>query len=161
MVNRGGNISHIMGFQLDHGVLVKTKRIILIVLIVLSNAATMFVSGQARSSEAASLPVYADALGSGWQDWSYNSITRNYASSSPVHGGSASVAVTYTGAWSGLQIGYHGANLDVSAYDTFRFWIHGGAAGGQTILLQIDNDNIEQSITPQANTWTQVDISLL
>src|SRR5687767_612801 len=89
---------------LNDGVVVKMKRIVLITLIVLSNAATMFIPGQARSSVATpSLPVYADALASGWQDWSYNSITHDYANSSPVHAGSASIAVTYSGGWSGLQ----------------------------------------------------------
>jgi len=108
---------------------------------------------------AADLAVYTDALASGWQDWSYNGAARNYANASPVHGGSASIAVTYTGGWSGLQLGYHGATLDVSAYDTFCFWIHGGSTGGQTLVLQIGG--IEQAVTPQADTWTRVDVSLL
>ena len=102
-------------------------------------------------------PVYTDALASGWQDWIY-SATINYANAGPTHSGTASIAVAYTEGWDGLQFGYHGANLDISAYDTFRFWIHGGSTGGQTIQLQLGS--ITQNITPQANTWTKVDISL-
>jgi len=139
----------------------KVKWITLIALLALSVTSLAGLPSLTHGVRAATdLPVYADTLATGWQDWPYNSATRNYANASPVHAGSASIAVTYTGGWSGLQIGYHGENLDVSAYDTFRFWIHGGSTGGQTIVLQI-NDAIEQGITPQANTWTQVDVSLL
>ena len=98
-------------------------------------------------------PVYTDSLAAGWEDWSWGGINAGFANSNPVHSGAKSISVTYTGAWSGLQVGYHSANLDVSAYDTFRFWIHGGLTGGQTILLQIGS--LEQAITPQANTWTR------
>jgi hypothetical protein len=132
----------------------------LIVVIALFSTSIGVLPGRAMPVlAAANLPIYADSLASGWQDWSYDGISTNYANPGPVHAGASSIAITYTGGWSGLQIGYHGANLDVSAYDTFRFWIHGGSAGGQNILLQIDN--LEQTITPQANTWTRVDVSLL
>jgi hypothetical protein len=109
------------------------------------------------------LVVYDDVLVSGWQDWSYNSITVDYGDTSTVYTGTHSIAVTYDGGWSGLQVGYHSAYLDVSAYDTFRFWIHGGSTGGQPIALVIslESGDIEQTITPVAGTWTQVDVSLL
>ena len=129
------------------------KRFLLPLLLLLFTLAGSVLPARAATS----LPVYADSLASGWQDWSYNSITVNLANATPVHGGTHSVAVTYTGAWSGFQLGYLGG-LDVGAYDTFRFWINGGATGGQTILIQVDG--IEQAVTPQANTWTQVDVSL-
>jgi hypothetical protein len=114
--------------------------------------------GSSRA-QAPDLAVYTDTLASGWEDWSYGGITVSSANTSPVHGGADSISVTYTGGWSGYQIGYHGANLDVSAYDTFRFWIHGGSSGGQNIQLQIGT--LEQPITPQAGTWTRVDVSLV
>ena len=76
-----------------------------------------------------------------------------------MHSGAASLAVTFTQGWDGLQFGYHNAQLDVSDYDIFRFYIHGGASGGQQVTLVIGS--IEQVITPAANTWTQVDVSLL
>jgi len=106
----------------------------------------------------ADLPVYADALETGWQDWSWD-ITADFANPAPVHGGTASLAVTFYQGWDGLQLAYHGAQLDVSGYDIFRFYIHGGASGGQQVTLVIGS--IEQVITPVANTWTQVDVSLL
>lgn len=37
-----------------------------------------------------------------------------------------SAAITYTAGWSAFQLGYHSTTLDVSAYDTFHFWVNGG-----------------------------------
>ncbi len=83
---------------------------------------------------AADVGVYADAIASGWQDWSWGGVTRSFAQSSPVHAGSAAIGVTYTDGWSGLQLGDPSA-VDVSAYDSLRFWVHGGTAGGQGIQV--------------------------
>ena len=100
---------------------------------------------------------------SGWVDWSWGGITTNYANTSPVHSGSsASIAITYTGGWAGLQIGYSANYLDVSSYDTFSFWVNGGTSGGQpvNVTVTLSNDSVTQSFIPQANTWTQVNVSL-
>lgn len=67
--------------------------------------------------------VYDNVLASGWRDWSWGGITRDFGRTTPVHAGTASIAVTYTGAWSGLQLGRL-AVLDVSAFDTLRFSAH-------------------------------------
>ena len=44
------------------------------------------------------LSVYADGLGSAWENWSWASV--DFASTAVVHSGSTSVAVT-AGAWVG------------------------------------------------------------
>ncbi|MBN1429060.1 MAG: hypothetical protein JXB07_11790 [Anaerolineae bacterium] len=108
------------------------------------------------------LVVYDDAFGEGWEDWSWHddTIVVDYANGDPVHSGSSSIAVTYIGGWSGLQIGDHGETFDANTYDTLRFRIHGGATGGQTIISSINN-NLEQPVMPQAGVWTQVDVPLL
>jgi len=107
--------------------------------------------------------IYDDARVTGWGDWSYNDITVDYANTEPVHTGSNSIAITFHDSWCGLMIGYNPGSLDVNDYDTLRFWIHGGTAGGQAIALTVhlDDGDIAQAITPVANTWTQVDVSLL
>jgi hypothetical protein len=140
--------------------MMKTKVPVLMMLVTLFGAFISVIPGRAMpAATVADLPVYADTLASDWQDWSYGELTSNDANTGAVHAGTNSISITYTGGWSGFQIGYHGAKLDVSAYDTFRFWIHGGSTGGQNILLKIDS--LEQTISPAANTWTQVDVSLL
>jgi uncharacterized repeat protein (TIGR01451 family) len=52
-------------------------------------------------------------------------------------------------------------SVDISAYDTLRFWLHGGSAGGQDISasLNFDTDNTYQ-VTTTAGTWQEVEISL-
>ncbi len=47
--------------------------------------------------------IYADALNPGWQNWSWDS-TVSFANATPVHSGSASIAVTFTAAWGGLYL---------------------------------------------------------
>jgi hypothetical protein len=101
--------------------------------------------------------IYADALDNSWQDWSWSPITRDLNNSSPVHSGSHSIAVTFTGGWGGLQFGHQPA-LELSAYDTLRFWIHGGNSGGQSVTVHLDGPS--QIVTPQANQWRQIDIPL-
>ena len=51
-------------------------------------------------------------------------------------------------------------------YDTLRFWIHGGDTGGQQLRVMLadadDNliDTVTVPVTPQAGTWSQVDVPL-
>ncbi len=107
---------------------------------------------------AADLPVYTDDLVNGWVQWPWDGATINLGNAAPVYSGTASIAVTYDQGWSGFIIGYHGDYLDVSDYDTLRFWIHGGGSGGYPITVQYSG--LEKVITPTAGLWTQVDISL-
>ena len=107
--------------------------------------------------------VYDDVLATGWQDWSWGGVARDFGHASPVHNGTASIAVTYTGGWSGLQLGYW-QRLDVSAYDTLRFFVHGGTDGGQAIEVQVGDSNtglsVTQAVTPPAGAWMQIDVPL-
>jgi hypothetical protein len=70
--------------------------------------------------------IYADALGSGWDDWSWAQV--NLASTARTHSGSHSIAVTFDG-WEGLYL--HKAGVDTLGYTHLRFFIHGGSTGGQ------------------------------
>lgn len=116
------------------------------------------------AAQGTTLPVYTDALAAGWQDWSWNT-TVNFSNTNPVYSGTNSIVVTYNQGWSAFRLAYHNEILDVTDYNTFRFWIHGGSTGGQPVVVQLnldgENDVIEQTVTPQANTWTRVDISLV
>ena len=111
----------------------------------------------------AGVVVYDDTLASGWQDWSWGGVTRDFSGPAPVRAGSSSIAVTYSGGWSGLQLGYW-QRLDVRAYDSLRFYVHGGSGGGQLVQIQVGDSNVGTSVTrdltPAAGTWTQVDVPL-
>lgn len=119
--------------------------------------------GPGGSAAAADVPVYADALAAGWQDWSWGGVTRDYARASPVHAGSASIAVTFTGGWSGLQLGRN-ESVSVAGLDVLRCWMHGGSSGGQAVQVEVGNHltgaSARVSVTPQAGTWTRVDVPL-
>src|SRR5579859_7498852 len=110
---------------------------------------------------AASLAIYGDALGAGWNDWSWDPITHNLSNTSPVHAGSDSIAVTYTGAWSGLKLSRNGDQIDASLYDTLSFWVNGGS-GGQHVTINLEGTGVGGGvvITPTANTWTKVNLPL-
>jgi hypothetical protein len=125
--------------------------LLLVVVVLLS------LSYPVRSIQAADEVVYDDALAAGWEDWSWGTNV-NRSNSSPTHSGSASIAVTYTSAWGGLYL--HANSVDLSAYDTLRFWLHGGSAGGQQIYVEIDFNGDGYEVTATAGTWQLVEIPL-
>jgi hypothetical protein len=113
----------------------------------------------------APLPVYTDHLVNGFQDWGW--ATHDYANPSPVHSGTASVAVTIASPWQGLQI-YH-PDMDSSLYSSVSFWLNGGTNGGQRLqvygLLHIGTtNNAGQSHysfgTLGTNSWQQFIVPL-
>jgi hypothetical protein len=103
--------------------------------------------------------IYGDGTGSGWFNWSW-STTVNMAATSPVHGGTRSMAVTYGAAWAGLYLHVDPA-IDLAAYDRITFWIHGGNVGGQRLCFVANGDGGNTaSVTALAQTWVQVDVPL-
>jgi hypothetical protein len=111
----------------------------------------------------ADIAVYDDALAPGWQDWSWGGVTRDFARAAPVHGGTRSIGATYTGGWSGVQLGRTDP-VDITGLDRLRCWVHGGSSGGQVVQIVVGNHltgvHVDLSITPVANTWTKIDASL-
>ena len=61
--------------------------------LVLTHAATVLAAPQI---------IYDDTLAAGWVDWSWASV--NLAATTPVHAGTKSIGVTYTGGWQGLYL---------------------------------------------------------
>ena len=107
--------------------------------------------------------IYDDALASGWDNWSWAQV--NLAATSPVHGGSKSISVTF-GAWEGLYL--HKAGADAVGATHLRFFVHGGGAGGQqmNVFLNLDVNGQDQNgpavavLPPAANAWSEVQIPL-
>lgn len=114
------------------------------------------------SSEQSDVIVYDDALASGWVDWSWNTGV-NFQNASPVHTGNHSLAITYNAAWAGLYL-HVNSTLNGHAFTALRFWIHGGASGGQGLEVVLYDANNQAgpavSITPLANAWSQIDVPL-
>jgi hypothetical protein len=107
---------------------------------------------------AANSNVYSDAPQNGWENWSW---AQTAASSNPVHGGANSLGVT-ADAWEAAY--FHNSAVDATLYTNLTFWIHGGPAGGQRVLLQGISGGAAKSyfeIPPlTANSWQQITVSL-
>jgi hypothetical protein len=87
----------------------------------------------AARGEAAPLPVYGDALQSGFVDWSWG--TRDLSQTATVHGGSAAISFEPDG-WSGLYL-HRDAGIDVGEYGALELWVRGAGAGGQQVTVAL------------------------
>jgi len=112
------------------------------------------------------LAVYTDSLVNGFQDWSWATV--NEANTSPVHSGTDSLGVSFTGLWQGVQL-YH-PDMNLSSYSAISFWANGGTSGGQALQiygLKHVGTNLNAGLTPiplpsllPANAWRQYTIAL-
>ncbi|MBL9174775.1 MAG: hypothetical protein JNL10_14655 [Verrucomicrobiales bacterium] len=103
--------------------------------------------------------IYADGLAPGWDNWSWAAV--NFAATAPVHSGSKSASITTDG-WEALYL--HHAAFNTTGYTDLRFWIHGGATGGQLLQVQATLGGAQQAPVTlpalAANTWQQVTLPL-
>lgn len=112
---------------------------------------------------AASQVIYTDALATGWDNYSWAAV--NLQATTPVHTGSKSIAVTYSG-WDGLYL--HHPGISTAGFSALSFFIHGGSAGSQKLnvfaIRASDSANSHGPAiavpAPPANTWAQVQIPL-
>ena len=113
-----------------------------------------------------SVPIYADALASGWSDWSWGS-TRNLAATSPVASGTRSLAVTFQ-AWGGVY--FRRTAGSVAGMATLELSANGGTAAGNRVEVRAVQGSTELSNvmlatyctggTIPANAWTRCRIPL-
>ncbi len=107
---------------------------------------------------ATDLTHYGDALAAGWQDWSWDT-TDNFNNASPIQSGTKSISVQYTAAWASLYLHTDSA-LDLSGYDSLRFWIYGTSSGQQ--LRDVANGaDPGYTLTATANQWAQINVPLI
>jgi hypothetical protein len=112
--------------------------------------------------------VYEDALTTGWANWSWGG-TQSFGNTSPVHLGTKSIARTDTAAWGGLYLN-HGTGVSPSGVTKLEFYVHGGTAGGQKLVVQLGDTggwrtvvSVNSYITGgsvAAGTWRRVSIPL-
>jgi hypothetical protein len=110
--------------------------------------------------KAAPQTIYADALAASWDNWSWGASI-DFAAGAPVHGGSYSIAVTYTGGWQGLYLAHPG--LSTIGFSKLRFYAYGSS--GQ--ILQVYATRASGGAGPTipvaaltASAWTEVQIPL-
>jgi hypothetical protein len=97
------------------------------------------------SAHAQTLTIYDDALQNTFQDWSYGGGS-NFASTAETHSGTNSISFVGNN-FNAVSLVYPGTNLTAATYPVLRFWVHGGATGGQflRLYLQLDNNIVAQA----------------
>lgn len=76
--------------------------------------------------------VYDDALGPGFQNWSWATV--NLSVNNPVHAGQFAISMEPDN-FEGLYFASPGVVRSFADYDGLRLWVHGGSAGGQNLRL--------------------------
>jgi hypothetical protein len=132
-------------------ILMKNVAFLFVLMLILAMALLSF-----NTQAGASLPVYNDgALADGWENWSWSSNI-DFANPDPVHSGTSSIALTYTGGWAGFYL-HSNSDIDTTLYDTIHFFIHGGSTGGQSVNVTVFASSSVNVVVP-ANTWTEVNV---
>jgi hypothetical protein len=99
----------------------------------LAATAALLVVLVATRAIAAPLPVYHDALESGFTDWSWG--THSLTQSAVVHGGSAAISFEPDG-WAGLYL-HRDAGIDVASYAALELWVRGASSGHQQLSVAL------------------------
>ena len=110
-------------------VLVKPSRVIVLILAVVCSCTISLLN----TAFAADLLIYGDVLDGDWANWSWDAAL-DFENSAPVFEGQASLAVTLTGPWAGCYLSA-GHGLDARQFEAVDFYLHGGAAAGETLRL--------------------------
>lgn len=107
------------------------------------------------------LPIYNDAITSNWNGWLGGGWggTKDLNNTSPVREGTKSARIDYVGGYgSPLQLG--GANVDISAYTTFKISIYGApGSDGKKVNIGI-NGSDAYTITLVEGKWTDYAIPI-
>lgn len=127
------------------------------------------------SASAQTLTIYDDALQNGFENWSYGNPAGEpvFDSNEEAHGGLSSIKFTGNASYNALSFAHPTLDYSTAQYPVLRFWIHGGAAGGQQLrlYLQLDGgivpaassfelDAYIEGGAPVANEWREVVVDL-
>lgn len=123
------------------------------------------------SAQAADLVVYDEALQNGFQDFSYGGGS-TFGSTDQAHTGSVSIRFVGGGgidAFNAVSF-YTDPDLMTTTYPIVRFWVHGGATGGQQLYFFLQHNGLivaQAELDPYiaegsiaAGTWREVVVPL-
>ncbi len=115
--------------------------------------------GTSGDALASASPLYDDALGSGWQDWSW--ATHSLTATTPVYAGTRSISATF-GPWTGLY--FHHAGVPTTGYGFVELQVNPGATTNPALALYASVGGVAKPPvalnstcaggTLKANTWT-------
>ena len=103
--------------------------------------------------------IYGDSL-QGWSNWSWGGAY-NLAATTRKQSGTQSISVSYQNGWAGLYL-HADQPMATNGASTLRFFIHGGAKGGQHVRVCADNQcaNGSFDVVAKANAWQQINVPL-
>lgn len=96
----------------------------------------------AKEGERRELIIYSDALGTGWENWSWDSDT-NLNHTNYIHTGRYAMSVGLR-KFGGLALAYRDG-VSTRGYNRLKFFINGGENGGQRLKVFV-NDRIGDGI---------------
>lgn len=107
--------------------------------------------------------IYDDALASGWQDWSWDTVIDLNGTSPTWNGSAFAVNATITGAWGAFSPAMASGSVDTIGYDSIKFYVHGGTAPDKALSFVTENDSgLSTSVqfAAVAGIWTEVTVTL-
>jgi pectate lyase len=108
--------------------------------------------------------IYDDALAAGWQDCSWGAAVV-FDEATTVQQGRGAIAVSYLHPWAGLKL-HHERGIATAGFRTLRFWVHGGARGGQQLQVYLmtsdgkEGPAVALPVLP-AGAWSLVELPLV
>lgn len=112
----------------------------------LAGAFLPFLLAAGTPARAQSLAVYDDALQNGFENWSYPAVGGPvFAATAVVHGGTKSISFDQSSYSSAISFAHPGGSFTVAQYPTLHFWVHGGATGGQKLLVVLQLGGVIQA----------------
>src|SRR3954467_3062208 len=96
------------------------------------------------AAHAQDVPVYTDGLLNGFQNFSYGGGS-NPANPAPFHNGTPSIAFTGNASFNGVSFAHPSGTFASGSYSGLRFFVNGGAAGGQHLSLLLQTNSAAAS----------------
>ncbi|MBL8242895.1 MAG: hypothetical protein JNL89_01830, partial [Rhodanobacteraceae bacterium] len=99
---------------------------------------------------AQSVAVYDDALQNGFLNFSFGAPAPDFANVAPVHAGAASIAFTGSN-FNAIGLANVGTDYATATHPVVRFYVHGGASGGQQLRIYLQTTDAGGNSTALAN----------
>lgn len=110
----------------------------------------------AAFAQTAPFTIYDNGFANGWQNRSWATVE------SPAMAGDVKPLKVHGGPWSALAV--HHEPFSTAQYSKLSFYIHGGAEGGQRLVVKAmaDGKALDSSfvIEPKPKKWTIVEVPL-
>lgn len=104
----------------------------------------------ADPATAQSVAVYSDSLQNGFQNFSFGAPAPDFANAAPTQSGAASIAFTGNN-FNAIGMANVGTDYNSATNPIVRFFVHGGAGGGQQLRIYIQTTDPGGNSTPLAN----------